>query len=256
MKVLIIEDETLTAQRLQTLLHNYDPEIEVLAHLRSVNASIQWFGEASFSKPDLIFLDLHLEDDLGFRIVKELKLSIPIIFTTAYPQYTLEAFKHYSVDYLLKPIDATELGEALDKFKRHWGASSQSALMAPAPTHPTKTPLYSAYKDRFMVSLGSKYRSINVRDIAYFLYEDRVTLLITNQGQRWPIDYSLDRLVQILDPYLFFRVNRSLLVSLSAIQTAHSFFGGKLKLELEPALLQEIYVSADRVPNFKEWLGK
>ncbi|WP_428665698.1 LytR/AlgR family response regulator transcription factor [Runella sp.] len=256
MKVLIIEDETLTAQRLQALLHSYDPYIEVLAQFRSVNKTIQWFQDASHPQPDLIFLDIHLEDDLGFRIIDELQLTIPIIFTTAYNEYTLQAFKVNSIDYLLKPIDADELAGALNKFKLHWQTRKPALIDTSPLEHLIEKSMPTVYKDRFMVSLGPKYRSINIKDVAYFIYEDRVTLLITNDGDRWAVDYSLDRLVQILDPHLFFRVNRSLLAALWAIQTAHSFSGGKLKLELEPILRQEIFVSGDRVSSFKDWLGK
>lgn len=258
MNVLIIEDETLTAQRLQTLLHRYDSNICILAQLPSVTKTLEWFREHQPLTPDLLFLDIHLEDDLGFRIIEELKLTIPVIFTTAYNEYMLQAFKVNSIDYLLKPIDADELAAALDKFKLLWSTK---------PLHPAEQQLSAlvqfleksnavTYKDRFMVAIGTKLRSIKTQDIAYFSFEDKVTLLITHEGLRLSVDYSIEKLVQLLDPHQFFRVNRSFLVSLSAIHTVHTYSGGKLKLDLEPPPRQEVFVSGDRIAGFKEWLGK
>ncbi len=256
MNVLIIEDEKLTAQRLETLLHRYDPAIRILAQLPSVTKTIHWFEDIYHPRPDLIFLDIHLEDDLGFRVIEELKLTIPIIFTTAYNEYMLQAFKVNSIDYLLKPIDADELAAALNKFKLHWQTRQLPETDLSTLVHFFEKSLPATYKDRFMVTIGTKLRSINTHDIAYFTFEDKVTLLITHEGLRLSVDYSLDKLVQLLDPHQFFRVNRSFLVALSAIQTVHAYSGGKLKLELDPSSRHEIFVSGDRITSFKEWLGK
>ncbi len=258
MNVLIIEDEKLTAQRLTTLLHRYDSTICILAQLPSVTKTLQWFRENQSITPDLLFLDIHLEDDLGFRIIEELKLTIPVIFTTAYNEYMLQAFKVNSIDYLLKPIDADELTAALDKFKLLWPAKPSprvenqlsSLLQFLEQSNPTN------YKDRFMVSIGNKLRSIKTQDIAYFSFEDKITLLVTHEGLRLSVDYSIEKLAQLVDPHHFFRANRSFLVSLSAIHTVHAYSGGKLKLDLDPAPRQDVFVSGDRIAGFKEWLGK
>lgn len=258
MNVLIVEDEKLTALRLESLLHQYDPTIRVLAHIPSVAKTIQWLKDTYATQPDLIFLDIHLEDDLGFRIIEQLQLTTPIIFTTAYSEYTLQAFKANSIDYLLKPIDADELAAALNKFKK---IHQNLTVLPPLPDVGVLTQLLTknqpiVYKARFMVAIGAKLRSINTSEIAYFSFEDKATFLTTHQGLRLTIDYSLDKLSQLLNPHDFFRINRSFLISLSAIHTAHAYSGGKLKLDLLPAHKQEVFVSGDRITDFKEWLGK
>ncbi len=200
------------------------------------------------------FLDIHLEDDLGFRIIEQLQLTTPVIFTTAYNEYTLQAFKANSIDYLLKPVDADELAAALNKFKKihqsHFSILPEVLTQLLSKSQPT------TYKDRFMVTIGAKLRSINTSEIAYFSFEDKATFLITHEGLRLTIDYSLDKLTQLLNPHDFFRINRSFLTSLLAIHTAHTYSGGKLKLDLVPPPKQEVFVSGDRITDFKEWLGK
>lgn len=260
MNVVIVEDEKLTAQRLEKLLHECDPAIRVLAVLPSVAKGVSWFAEADVL-PDLLLLDIHLEDDSGFRLIEQAGLTLPILFTTAYDQYTLQAFKTNSVDYLLKPIDADELAAALDKFsrlRRGTTAAPQpdmTALLRALKFAPTP------YKDRFMVTIGTKIRSIETSEVAYFFFEDKSTWLTTRSGQHISIEYSLDKLVTLLDPKRFFRVNRAYLVALDAIRTVHAYSGSKLKLELQPLPRQEstanqVFVSGDRVTDFKEWLGK
>jgi len=180
MNVLIVEDEKLTAQRLESLLANYNPEIRVLAVLRSVKKSVAWFAQTDV-QPDLLFLDIHLEDDSGFRLIEQAGLTLPIIFTTAYDQYMLQAFKTNSIDYLLKPIDADELAAALDKFKRVRQAATPplpdvSALLK------LLQPATTAYKDRFMVTIGTRIRSIETAEIAYFFFEDKATWITTPEG--------------------------------------------------------------------------
>ncbi|WP_338875914.1 LytTR family DNA-binding domain-containing protein [Spirosoma sp. SC4-14] len=259
MNVVIVEDEKLTARRLENLLADYDSSIEVLAILPSVGKGVAWFAERveqGLPQPELVFLDIHLEDDSGFQLIERAGLTLPIIFTTAYDQYTLQAFKTNSIDYLLKPIDETELAAALDKFKRLRQSDTSTPLpnlnlllkalqTAPAP-----------YKERFMVTIGTKIRSIEAADIAYFFYEDKSTWITTRDGQHVSIDYSLDKLATMIDPKQFFRVNRAFLVSLEGIRTIHTYSGSKLKLDLQPVSRQEVFVSGDRITDFKEWLGK
>lgn len=255
MNVVIVEDEKLNARRLENLLTEYDPDIRVLAVLPSVTKGVAWFADPAH-QPDLLFLDIHLEDDSGFRLIERAGLTLPIIFTTAYDQYTLQAFKTNSVDYLLKPIDAGELAAAIAKFKRLRGAESPvplpdvTTLLRALQTAP------SPFKNRFMVTIGTKIRSIDTAEIAYFFFEDKATWLTTRDGQHIVVDYSLDKLITLLDPTAFFRVNRSFLVALDAIRTIHTYSGSKLKLDLQPAPRQEVFVSGDRITDFKEWLGK
>ncbi len=261
MNVLIVEDEKLTARRLEKLLHDYDPTIRVLAVLPSVAKGVAWFADASHEQPELLFLDIHLEDDSGFRLIEQASLTLPIIFTTAFDEYTLQAFKTNSIDYLLKPIDPDELGAAIDKFKvlrqERPSASPAPDLNALLQLLGQATPTGSAaYKERFMVTIGPKIRSIDTTDIAYFFFEDKATWLTTKEGLNVSIEYSLEKLATLLDPKRFFRVNRAYLVSMEAIRTIHTYSGSKLKLDLQPAPRQEVFVSGDRVTPFKEWLGK
>ena len=258
MNIVIIEDEKLTAQRLAKLIHTYDPTILVLARIPSVAGAVEWFRSNPLPAPDLVFMDIHLEDDLGFRIIEQVNLTIPIIFTTAYDEYTLQAFKANSIDYLLKPIDYDELVTAIEKFKTLGRVFSGSG-----PALPNLTAILNllgqsqptAFKERFMITVGTKIRSIETTQIAYFFVDEKATFLTTQEGQNLPLDYSLDRLAAMLDPRQFFRVNRSVLVSLSAIQHIHTYSGGKLKLELTPKARQEVFVTGDRITDFKEWLG-
>lgn len=256
MNVLILEDEELTANRLASLLYAYDPHIQVLAQLPSVAKAIHWFTQAPLIWPDLIFLDIQLEDESGFMLIKRLNLSIPIIFTTAYEQYTLQAFKANSIDYLLKPIDPTELGAALDKFNRLHAMPKRATVDEHVLMQLTRRLTVPPYRDRFMVSAGPKLRSVPTQEVAYFFFEDKVTFLLANDGHALPIDYSLDRLGQLLNPNQFFRVNRSFLVAAWAIKSVYMYVGSKLKLELHPSPRQDVFVSIDRVSTFKEWFGR
>jgi DNA-binding LytR/AlgR family response regulator len=250
MKLLLIEDEDLTAARLAGQLRKYDATLEILGPLPSVAEAVQWLR--THPAPDLIFLDIHLEDGLGFHIFEQVRVSSPIIFTTAYDEYMVQAFKVNSIDYLLKPIHYDDLVAALGKYQQlqHFSPADLPALLrhlgpATAPT----------YKDRFMVTVGTKLRSIETADIAYFCFEDGATFLVNQVGQRLAVDYSLDKLGPLLHPRQFFRVNRQYLVSLGAIDVIHTS-AGRLELELLPKARQPVLVSGDRAADFKEWLGK
>ena len=258
MNVVIIEDENLTAKRLESLLHKYDPAISVLARIPSVAEAVAWFTD-SHPTVDLIFMDIHLEDDLGFRIFEQTDLTTPVIFTTAYDEYMIQAFKVNSIDYLLKPINYNELVAAIEKFKalkKQFGQENPGAPDLETLLNLIGKSKQADYKDRFMITVGTKIRSIETTEIAYFYLEEKVVFLVTKDGLTLPIDYSLDKLTQLLNPRQFFRISRQFLVSLSAIQTIHTFSAGKLKLDINPKSRQEVFVSGDRMTEFKEWLGK
>ena len=253
MTVLLLEDEPLTAQRLADQLRRYDPAMQVVAALPSVAEAAAWMR--THPAPDLLFLDVHLEDDLVFRLFEEVAVSAPVIFTTAYDEYLLQAFRVNSIDYLLKPVEYDKLAAALEKYKG-LRAHFATPLNLAALLHLVARPPEPAYRERFMVSLGAKLRSVEVADIAYFFLEERTAWLTTRQGATLPLDYSLDKLAQQLNPRQFFRVSRQYVVSLAAIDTVHAYAAGRLKLELRPAPRHEVFVSGDRVADFKEWLGK
>ncbi len=251
MNTIIIEDENLTAQRLEGMLKKYDPRIQVLAILPSVEASVQWLRKNE--APDLVFMDIHLEDDLCFKIFELAPLTAPVIFTTAYDEYMVKAFKVNSIDYLLKPVNAAELTAALDKYHALKDQFAKPDFDTLLQYIGQRTP---EYKTRFMITVGTKIRSIETAEIAYFYSDEKITFLVTREGQHLPIDFSLDKLTSLLDPNQFFRVNRQSLVSFGAIQTVHTHYKGKLKLDLLPKTKQEIFVSGDRMTDFKDWLGR
>jgi DNA-binding LytR/AlgR family response regulator len=260
MNVVVIEDERLTAQRLISLVKQYDASINVLAQISSVAKAISWFQTKPVVSVDLIFMDIHLEDGDSFQIVNELNLTTPIIFTTAFDDYMIKAFKVNSVDYLLKPINFEELAAALDKFRT---LRSNNQLQDGSVQVDIKGLLKQLnqqsnpqFKDRFMITVGTKIRSIKSESVAYFYLEEKTVLVVTHDGTTLPIDYSLDRLMQIIDPKQFFRVSRQFIVSLNSIQVVHSISSGKLKLDLTPKTKKEVTVSGDRVSDFKVWLGK
>jgi len=257
MNVVIIEDEDRTARQLERLLKKYDPSIHVLTQLPSVKDAVAWFSEHGNGQPpqlDLAFMDIHLEDGLAFRIFEQLTLTVPVIFTTAYDEYVLKAFKVNSIDYLLKPVDYDELVAAMEKFKTIRGQPVLPDLNALLQL--IQKPQTSSFKERFMVTIGTKIHSIEVADIAYFYSEEKATFLLTKAGQLLPLEYSLDQLSGLVNPGHFFRVNRQFIVSRTAIQTVHAYSAGKLKLDLLPASRHEVFVSMSRLSEFKDWLGR
>ena len=259
MNVVIIEDEARTARQLERMLKQYDETIHILAQLPSVTEAVAWFEENA--APDLAFMDIHLEDGLAFGIFEQLHLTLPVIFTTAYDEYMIRAFKVNSIDYLLKPVDYDELVAALEKFKTIRAAPAPGGENPLSPDLNTLIQLMQQsrdkqYRERFMVSLGTKIRSIEVADIAYFFSEDKATYLVTKEGQSLPVEYSLDQLVSLLNPDHFFRVNRQFFVARPAIHTIHNYSAGKLKLDLTPVTRHELFVSISRMSEFKDWLGR
>jgi DNA-binding LytR/AlgR family response regulator len=251
MKTIIIEDENLTAKRLEGMLQKYDSTIEVAAILPSVADSVEWLRQ--HDSPDLVFMDIHLEDELCFKIFELVPLTAPVIFTTAYDEYMVKAFKVNSIDYLLKPVNFVELIAALDKYKSLRDQFSKPDLNTLLQYMGQRGP---EYKNRFMVTFGNKIRSIETSDIAYFYSDEKITFLVNTDGQHLPIDYSLDKLAGLLDPQRYFRANRQFLVGFDAIHAVHTHYKGKLKIDLNPKSKSEVFVSGDRMSDFKEWLGK
>jgi DNA-binding LytR/AlgR family response regulator len=260
MNVIVIEDERLTAERLISLVKKYDASIKVLTQIASIGEAMSWFEIHPPSSVDLIFMDIHLEDGDSFQIVSRLNLKTPIIFTTAFDEYMIRAFKVNSVDYLLKPVNFEELSAALDKFRSlrlnqslQLGSAQIDIKELIRQLSQQRTP---QFKDRFMITVGTKIRSIQTESIAYFFLQEKTVLLVRIDGTILPIDYSLDKLMQVLDPKKFFRLSRQFIVSLNSIQMVHTVSAGKLKLDLLPKTKQEVVVSGDRFSDFKEWLGK
>ncbi|GGK58319.1 LytR/AlgR family response regulator transcription factor [Rufibacter glacialis] len=259
MKILLIEDEYLASEKLEAQLLRYDPSIEVLGTIDSIRNAVKWF-EAN-PAPDLAFLDIHLSDGNSFEIFQKVDVKCPIIFTTAYDEYAVKAFKVNSIDYLLKPISNEDLGAAMDKFK----ALHQSQPAAPVLDMQQIMALISKgsasatvphYKNRFLVKSGQKIRSVSTDEIAYFYAEDKIVFLITTAGHRFITDYTLDTLQEILDPEQFSRLNRQFISHIHAIDEIHPYLKGRLKVYVKPTIDKEIIISNERAAAFKEWLGK
>ncbi|WP_299820185.1 LytTR family DNA-binding domain-containing protein [uncultured Pontibacter sp.] len=251
MKVAIIEDESLAAKRLASLLIKCDNSITVEAVLPSVKESVKWLS--THPQPDLLFMDIHLDDGQSFAIFDQVECFTPVVFTTAYDDYMIKAFKVNSIDYLLKPINQDELQASITKFKKlnsTAGISSDSLKqLLNATLHKEPT-----YKSRFLITQGSKIRTIDIADVAYFYSEEKLTFLVTKEGQRLPVDYTLEKLSNILDPKHFFRINRQFIIHLRSINSIHKYSPTRLKVELQPATLKEIFVSIEKYTAFKEWL--
>ncbi len=248
MKVILVEDEKHARDNLEHLLLNIAPEIEILAKLESVKRTVEWLQN---NQADLIFLDIHLADDLSFKIFEQIKVTTPVIFTTAYDKYALKAFKVNSIDYLLKPIDEEELAASIEKFKSTQVAKVDYTQLQTMMTQPQK-----AYQQRFLVTRRDKIKSLTIDQIAFFEGEDRYVYLINKEGNRFIVDYKLSDLEEILDPKIFFRLNRSFIAHFDAIHTITGVSKSRLKVDLLPKAKRDIIVSSANTKHFKGWLNK
>ena len=249
MKTIIIEDEQLAARRLENMVKTIDPSIDIVAKLESVSDSVEWLRENEH--PDLIFLDIHLEDGLSFSIFDQVNVNVPIIFTTAFDEYAIKAFKLKSIDYLLKPIVQEDLEKAIKKY-RDWGEKQQ--LIDLRELYKLMHVKEKLYRERFSVVVGQKLKSIDVKDIAYFFSNSGITFVVMQTKGQYSLDISLDNLLEDLDPKQFFRVNRQYLVGLNSIVNIHIFPKSRLKLELNPPVPEGVFVSLDKVVDFKKWV--
>lgn len=252
LNVLIVEDETPAADKLERYLKKYSEGIQVLHRIDTVKESVQWLRDHQ-AKVDLIFMDVQLKDGISFSIFQEIKIEKPIIFITAYNEFALDAFKVNSIDYLLKPITFTDLSVSLKKMESlssqlRWNEEKNKTITQNLPSSPAKS-----YKNRFMVKLGEHIRSITSEEISFFFADGRDVYLITNQLRKFIIDYTLEGLDEILDPKQFYRVNRSYIVNISSIQDVVVYSNSRLKITPIIKWEKEIIVSRDKVNDFKQW---
>ena len=251
MKVIIIEDEKPSARRLQRLLNSFEVKVETM--LYSVEESLAWFK--SNAHPDLIFLDIQLSDGLSFEIFEEIDIKSAIIFTTAYDEYALQAFKLNSIDYLLKPIDENELVVAIDKFKsRSNHTSTKVSLDFEDIKRLLVNPIERAYKKRFTVKVGQRLKLIDSDEIECFYSENKGTYLFTTSLRNYLLDTTLEQLELELEPEIFFRVNRTFFINIHAIKDIVAYSNSRLKIILQYYNDKEIIVARDRVKDFKNWL--
>ncbi|MFQ5446868.1 MAG: LytR/AlgR family response regulator transcription factor [Desulfobacterales bacterium] len=253
MKILIIEDEKPAARRLAKLLGEHCPEGHILDMIDSVDGAVKWLN--NFTPPDLVFMDIQLADGLSFDIFSRTELQSPVIFTTAFDQYTLQAFKVNSVDYLLKPIDPNELKAALQKFDKYH-LQSESYDRSGLEKMLQDMLKQQEYKERFLVKSGQHLVYVPVADIAYFFSEDGLAFAQCFNGKKHLVEYSLDQLENTLNPRLFFRINRQVILRPDAVGKISAWFNSRLKIELKPGNDINNVVSRERVNDFKSWLDK
>ncbi|HEX8462814.1 MAG TPA: LytTR family DNA-binding domain-containing protein [Segetibacter sp.] len=248
--VLIIEDEEAAYNRLQKMIAIALPDVNILQPIVSIKSAIDWLE--TNAAPDLIFLDVHLADGQSFEIFKKTKVTSPIIFTTAYDQYALEAFKVNSIDYLLKPIKKEELQRAIDKFTNLTpNAASQIDLQKLLTTLQSQP---ATHKQRFLVRYGEHIKTIETADIAYFYTENKANFLVTKENKRFAIDHNLDQLEDLLDPKKFFRINRQFIIAFHAITEMFTYSKSRVLIKLNPPSKLETIVSSERSGAFKSWL--
>ena len=250
MKVIIIEDEKPSARRLQRMLQTVNLEAETMLH--SVEESVAWFQNNEH--PDLIFLDIQLSDGLSFEIFDVVDIKSAIIFTTAYDEYALQAFKLNSIDYLLKPIDDEELDKAVSKFKARVPEKQSVTLDFNDIKKLLINPIEREYKKRFSVKIGQHLKLINIDEIECFYSENKGTYLYTNGGRNYLLDTTLEHLENELEPQTFFRINRKYFVNIHAIKDMVSYTNSRLQIKLNSYNEQEVIVARERVKDFKMWL--
>jgi DNA-binding LytR/AlgR family response regulator len=249
MNVLIIEDEAPAFRRLQKILDEIDPELEILEVIDSVEDSVKWLR--NHSSPDLIFMDIQLSDGISFEIFDAIDISSPVIFTTAFDEYMLKAFKVNSIDYLLKPIKKEDLAQSIEKYRSlktvFSGNTSMNDLIKQIRLDDRK------FKSRFLVKQGDKLLSIQTGDIEYFQTKNGVVYLATSE-KKYLLDFTLDDLIKQLDPEKFYRANRQFVIGYNAIKAIHRYHKGKLLVELQIPTDEQIVVSSEKATEFKQWL--
>jgi DNA-binding LytR/AlgR family response regulator len=252
MRIVIIEDEPHAAQRLQTLASEVIPNAEFVASIDTVKKAVQWLR--SNPKPDLIFMDIQLADGLSFQIFEQHHVQSPVIFTTAYDEYALKAFKVNSIDYILKPVDKDELRGAFEKLKTLSAQDGVGQKEVLNNIGQAVERLMKKYKSRFVVKVGEHLRTIEIASIRYFFSQEKTTFCVTEDNRSQILDYTLEQLEEMVDPAEFFRINRKYLVRSSAIQDIISYTNSRLRLVLRGSTDNDIIVARERVQDFKAWL--
>lgn len=252
MTILIIEDEEPAYRRLQKMLKELEPGHILLNQIVSVSSAVKWFKEND--EPDLIISDIQLSDGISFEIFKQVDLKCPVIFTTAYDQYAIEAFKVNSIDYLLKPVKKEELEKAVAKFKALTPATAAPAIDINKLLQSLQ-PAGTEYKKRFVVRYGEHIKTIDIEEVVYFYTEDKATFLCTKDARRFVVDFNLDTLESILDPKVFFRINRQYIISIHSIAEMFAYSKSRVLIKLNPPSKHETIVSTERSADFKHWLG-
>jgi len=252
MKILIIENEKPASDKLVKLLKKIDKSITIIGVIETVEDAINRLQDKP--EPDLILMDIQLDDGLCFEIFETINVEVPVIFTTAYDEYTLKAFKVNSVDYLLKPIDEESLTVSLEKFNKFYYANKDPFKR---DFRQLIHEFRNQYKSRFLIRTGEKYRSITTGEISHFYINERSVFLSDSQGRDYGIDYSLEQLQSILDPRKFFRINRECIVNIDAISLMYSYSSSRMQLTMKNQQKDELFVvSREKVSEFKSWIDR
>jgi len=252
MKVLIIEDEPLAARRLQSLVSRILPDAVLLPPLDMVKNAVLWFQQNT--PPDLIFMDIQLADGISFQIFDQVAVQCPIIFTTAYDEYALRAFRVNSIDYILKPVDEDDLRRAISKYQTMAAPQTQARLMESIGL--AMTMLTKKYKERFVIKVGEHLRTIETDEVLFFFSLEKASFAQTRDGRRYILDFTMDQLQELLKPERFFRINRKYIISLDALQDMISYTNSRLKLILKTSDDNDVIVARERVQEFKDWLDR
>lgn len=246
MRVLIVEDETTAQENLREMLHEYDSRIEILGITEGVKQTINWL--ANNDRPDLIFMDIHLSDGSAFTIFDMINIQTPIIFTTAYDQYAIDAFKVNSIDYLLKPIKQERLKEALDKFKRLTSNDISLYMQQILKLRPKQT-----YKERLLIPIKDKLMPINLSEVSCFYVAEKATNIYMQNGEVYPYVKSLEQIATMLDPNKFIRANKQYILSRNSIQEITIWFDSRLRITLNVPTPEYIFISKNKASEFKAW---
>ncbi len=254
MNVFIVEDEPLAVQKLSKLLRDVAPDIEISGTADGIESSVEWLQ--ANPEPDLILMDIELCDGQSFEIFNQMEVKSPVIFTTSYDEYAIQAFRVNSVDYLLKPIKREDLERALQKYEHFNNTQNQTIDITKLVSELQRQNQTHEYRARFLVKQGQRLTPVETAEIAYFYEENGLTFFMTRDRIKHLVDYNLEQLEHILDPKLFFRVNGQFILDIKSVGSVHNNFNGKLSLSLKPMIDKEVIVSKERVSGFKNWMGR
>jgi len=250
MNILIIEDEKLASHKLEILINKLIPDFKIVGIAKSVHQAIELINN---NKIDLGFFDIQIEDGLSFDIFEKAEISFPVIFTTAFNEYAVKAFKVNSIDYLLKPISENELKNALNKYDKHWADKDEQKLSS-SVIDEIKQLMQGNYKERFTIKTGNKLKIINTKDICYFYSQDKGTYAKTIDNKDYLLDYTLENIYPLLNTKEFFRISRKYIVNINHIKDIYSYSNSRLKVNTVVESNEELIVSREKVRSFKEWL--
>ncbi|MDR2011322.1 MAG: LytTR family DNA-binding domain-containing protein [Bacteroidales bacterium] len=247
MKVLIVEDETIAYEYLSKLINKIYADIEIVAVTESISQTVKWLK--SNQVPDLIFMDIHLSDGSAFSIFDDITIETPIIFTTAYDEYAINAFKVNSIDYLLKPVQESDLRKAIEKFRKLTSSEIRQYIL-----HQTESNLNGNYYRKLLVSYRDNLIPISINDIVYFYTSEHQTSICLGNGKKYLYNKTLDSIIQNLDPEIFFRANKQFIVSKDHVKNITIWFDRRLLISLDLETPERIYISKNKAAEFKEWM--